>query len=412
MNTSVFVNTIIVTIEKVIQLFLALFVSGLIARFLTVEEFGYWQFSVQMLAYAGVFGLVCGAEILLPRLANGDVNHILTNALILRIIFGVLTFAIAVIAIYLLGVSHETFLFSVLLFIILLFIEPFAVFACYLQSEVKNTPLAIIRLMSLSARTLIVIFIVSFSLSIYSLAFAWIIEALITSIGYLICFRIYRAENIGINLHLLNYRYMKELVLIGLMFMLGQLLLMSSMRLDRIIVAKITDASFSGNYLVMTQLFDSLYQLIVIINLVFVTSFLYKNNNNFKSDLKLMCKLLGFYIVISMIGSIVLFMISESLIILIYSDKYTLAVDFLEHIAFVIPLLTTSVLLFAIFFKYGKYYYYIITNLFGFISVCIYVYIVAQSAQFFNFIYTPYLYMSCVIITSIIFLQRMMHHET
>lgn len=411
MKNNVKFNVFVLMVERILQLGGALFVSSLIARYLSVSEFGQWQFSLQILSYAGTIGLICGAEIILPKMAKGNINKVIVNAFVLRLLFGLIALIISISTLYFINIDYNVKIFSTILFVTLIINEPFAIFSCYLQSKTNNFPLSIVRIVSVSLRITIILFVCFLKLNMYILAIAWVIESIVTGFGYLLCFIRFKSQDIYFEIKLINFYFMKSLAVQGSFFLFGQFLLMTSLRLDRIFVAKYANGDFVGNYMAVTQLLDSLFQFAIIINTVFITSFIYNKAKVKSDDLNELLKLSLIYIGISIFGSIVLYFLSDYIILIIYGDKYEMAVELLKDISFIIPFYTLSILLSSLIFKYAKYFQYLIVNIISVVFVGCYVYLQVNVNNYTNLIFTPYVYTISSLIFSFIIIMRIKDEE-
>lgn len=411
MKTNVKFNVFVLMAERILQLGGALFVSGVIARYLSVPEFGQWQFSLQILAYAGTIGLICGAEIVLPKIAKGNINKVIINAFILRLLFGFIALIISTATVYFIKIDYNVKIFSAILFVTLIINEPFAIFSCYLQSKTNNFPLSLVRVISVSLRIGIIIFVCILNLNMYFFAVAWVVESIVTGLGYLFCFMKFKDENIFFNTKLIDFSFMKSLATQGGLFLFGQFFLMTALRLDRIFVTKYANGDFVGNYMAVTQLLDSIFQFAIIINTVFITSFIYNKAKIKSNDLKELFKLSLIYIFISVIGSIVLYYLSDYIIYIIYGDKYKISAGLLKDISFIIPFYTLNILFSSLIFKYSKYFQYLIVNIIVSIFVGCYVYFQVGVNNYTYLIFTPYVYTISSLVFSFIIIVRIKGEE-
>ncbi|WP_188013885.1 oligosaccharide flippase family protein [Photobacterium damselae] len=411
MKSSLSFNIVILFFERVLQLGGGLFVSGVIARYLSVSDFGQWQLALQLLAYVGTIGLVCGAEIILPKLSKNNDSKIIINAFILRMTFSFISIIIGISFLFCIDIGHHAKVFSIILLFSLLFNEPFAIFSCYLQSKTDNFPLVVVRFFSISSRILIVLAVCFLKLNIYILSFAWLIESVITGLGYYYCFNKFKSNDVEFKRDYIELGFINKLIKQGVLFLSAQFLLMTSLRLDRIIIAKYANPVFTGNYMAVTQLVDSLFQFSIIINTVFLTYFIYSNGFSKKKDLISLMKLFFIYLLISSVGSFSLYNLSGYIIPLIYGDKYNLAINLLKDISFIIPFFTISLLLSSILFKYSRYSYYLIVNAVSTMFVFLYVVYKVKANLLADLIYTPYLYTTVAIFLYFVSIARIFNEK-
>ncbi|TNH07240.1 hypothetical protein FHQ26_10415, partial [Testudinibacter sp. TR-2022] len=229
------------------RLIFALLSTSLLARGLGVEQYGLFQYALNLILVFMSISFICGAEVIVPMLVNASAKRrrlILGNAFYLRLFFSILAYVFLVSFVYI-SDTREQFYLILILGLILLVSEAFSVVTAWLQSQTNIKPKTILVISTSLIKCLIVALLFFFNVvdPIYY-AFAWVFEAGFIAFG-LIC--IYK------NISKSNFFYFSKpmffyLLKKGFPFFIALLLMYSFLRLDVIMLRHFSDLVTLGLY--------------------------------------------------------------------------------------------------------------------------------------------------------------------
>lgn len=186
-------NISLLIIEHGARIASSLIITAVLARQLTVESYGNFQYATNLVMVFGAFCFVCGAEVLVPSLVATKGNEekrkkILINVFYIRAIASI--FAYGLLLSFSLIFNKENISLFVLLGFMLLLGEPFQVVTAVLQSDTNIYPKIKVSLISLSCKLILCIALYFSNVSDISLfSLAYVSEYLLTAIG--LCFIFY-----------------------------------------------------------------------------------------------------------------------------------------------------------------------------------------------------------------------------
>lgn len=187
-------NILILCLEKIATIILIFYSEGLISRALGIESYGQWLYSLNFIIAISSIVLIAGAEVAIPALSRHPRLrwHIVTSVFIIRLFIASAAFLIANIYFQLFIADIQTRNILSAISITILINEPFAIVINYYQSRTKIGMVAIARILSLLARSAIVLIafqtssetVIHFSRAAESILLAFLLVILINKSGF------------------------------------------------------------------------------------------------------------------------------------------------------------------------------------------------------------------------------------
>lgn len=305
-------------IDKVLHLGIGLLVGAWVARYLGPADFGEISY---IIAFVGIFQTLSQLGINNIAVRELSIHKELTKEIIgtlfrLRIFSAVFCFVSTVCSFYLINTENRnTFLISIIISATLI-LRPSEVIDLWFQSELKSKRTVFAKLTSnIISNTIKVIFIL---LQMPLIAFAAVsfIEAAIFTLVLLHLYRKHSMCGYG----LWNLDLCKKMITEGAPFLLSSLLLVAYIQFDKVLIAKIGNATEAGYYAVaitLTSIFNVL-PMIICTSLAPLIANLATEKERFDFFTKLYSALFW----AATVFSFLLFFFSEKIIFLLYGSLY------------------------------------------------------------------------------------------
>lgn len=278
MNFSIFKNIFWLLAERVVQVLSAFIISGLISRQLGVTEYGDFQYALSIILIFSAAGLICGAEVLLPKIVSADqkiLNGLIVSGFFLRLVASIVAYLLILLYGYIFIDSKQMRFLLYILGLTVIFREPFAVVSVFFQSQTFSKPVAItsIALLFFKIFALTSIYHIN-KVSLAVLSGIWVLEVLISSLIYGILYiKEVKKREILLYCRCIDFeKIFKE----GCVYWLPLILMTIFLRVDRLLVKALTPAYDAGLYLAAMQLFDAVVSVALIISASLAPTLIYK----------------------------------------------------------------------------------------------------------------------------------------
>ena len=336
---SVAANILWLTAERGVQILVALFISGLIARSFGPELYGKWQYALSLLFLIGTVTYFCGAEVIVPKLVRKSLpeNEILGTAFLIRILGSTIAVAGSFIYLQAFNLDSEVKTFLAILLILLFFTEPFAVITAWFQARTNISPIVRIRISALIFKSLLVFIILHTEQEHYYVATAWIVEAALIALGLFYVHRRLQGNDWKVNKSSI-FPLLKE----GILYWPGIAFMCIFVRLDRLFLAEATTYRELGFYSAAIQIAENWFILATLLSQTIAPRYIFAklNSERIKANIK---TLLLAYLFISTLGSILIATIAPFLIRKIFGAGYEESAELLRLAVFVsIPIFIDS----------------------------------------------------------------------
>ncbi|WP_200915625.1 oligosaccharide flippase family protein [Jeongeupia sp. HS-3] len=339
-------------VERGGQVVSALIVSGLIARSLGVGGYGEFQYALAVVLFFSSFGLVCGAEVILPRMVDSSrlkARRVIFNAFLLRELAAGCSYGVLLIFSFFSMGSGREFWTVAVVGLMVFFREPSAVVTTYLQSQSAARVASLLGLCATLGRLLFVVCVYSLGVNnpIYY-AFAWVLEACLISLGLLYVFR----RRFGRAKDAFCREEIYSLFAQGWPFLVGLIAMYGFLRVDRFLVRFLSSAHELGIYSASMQITDNVNQLAPLMAVSAAPVLIYGSRNESLVKKHVLFLALGMG-GLALIGCLSLFSASEWIMGAVFGGEFVYGAKTLSASLLLCPLVFFEAGLNTYLIKYG-----------------------------------------------------------
>jgi PST family polysaccharide transporter len=313
-------NSSWLVLDKILRLFLGIFVNALVARYLGPNEFGELAFT---LAYISIFQVIAsfGLDGVVVRDISKDKSEagiILGTAFTLRSIIGILVWMVAVIiAIIAEGNWNRTVMLIVLIGGSLIFQSGDTV-DLWFQSQSQSRRTVAAKIVAYSLANIIKLVLVLNNASILYFAAVVSIEALISCLAIYVAYRRFPCEGSW----KLSLKMIKRLICDGWPFVLSGMSVIVYTRIDQIMIKEILGVEQLGIYAAVLPL-ATVWQFIPMVLMVSVAPYVArKKNESEEKYVKTLELIFNIFAAIGWIICILMLISAGTLVHLLFGDQY------------------------------------------------------------------------------------------
>jgi polysaccharide transporter, PST family len=328
-------NTIWVLFERATQIIFIFFINGIIARAFSIAEYGYFQSTLAIITIFTSLTLICGAEVLLPKITStkdNSASEIICSAFFLRLIFSIISYVFFIIYIILNNNQNIKSIASILGLIIILG-EPFAVVTIWFQSKTNIKPIVIASTIANGIKLVLILWwILRYGLEIITLSYIWLGTTALQATFYASIY-FYTLNKLKIKIKL-TFMHFLSLLIEGLKYWPSLILMMIFFRIDRLLINHYSTSDDVGIYMAAMQIFDASLSLALLLSVSIAPILIYKYNDIIaikKNTLKLA-------FILSLIGLLIFaigYTIMPTIIKILFGGKYIEAITISRHALFI-----------------------------------------------------------------------------
>lgn len=253
--------------ERGLQVGIGVVVVAMLARALGPVGFAHFQYAQSVVLIAAAFAVVCGAEVVVPRLvaasgpdAENTRHALLAHAFALRLAGGVLGYLLMCGYLGVTSPNGDIWHAALLLGIPILLREPFGVVSAWMQARTHNRPSVLFNMAALAIKAALVgtLFLYGVrEVSGYAVAFA--IEAVIVAALQMLYFRLRMHEHRVGGLLSVDWQRSRlhDLLTTGALFWGSFILMMSARRVDQLLLQPSVPAADFAAYAACMQILDN-----------------------------------------------------------------------------------------------------------------------------------------------------------
>lgn len=305
-----------VLLERGLQVLMVLLLNGLLARYLGPDGFGVLHSLLSVANACAAIGLMCSAEVLLPRYAASATTYkdIFQHAFYIRTVFSLIASVIYAFIIFVHYSDHPVL--ALFLLPIVLLNEAFASFAVYFQSVGKQKILSTLRLCGLALKLVIAVGFMAVAVPLEYLGISYAVESVVVSILLVVLFK--RAR--GVILAPLNHRLAIELVKNGAVIGFGLIAMVVMQKADRLYLALYGDPHEMGLYSAAAQIAENWFMVGTLITQAVSARFIYSlaDADANKNIMRLMMALAGAALGVAAVGQL----LAVPVVTIIYGDGF------------------------------------------------------------------------------------------
>ena len=281
-------NLVWLGLERLVQIAVAILISGLLARYFGPDIFGKWQYANTLLLVLAPLTWVCGAEILVPTIVHrraealaqsGDefdtgVGTVLGSAFALR--FGVSLAALVLTWGVLAAGVTDRLVAAMLagLALTMVFREPFVgVVNAWLQSETYSKPQLLTSMASALVKAGLVYLLVRRAFAPAGFGWLWALEAAAISAVLLAYYR--RRHHGRLGWHV-DGALLRHFARAGLVFWIGLVCMYLFLKLDRLMLERYISYADLGRYAAAQQLNENWITLALMLAQTLAPAFIYR----------------------------------------------------------------------------------------------------------------------------------------
>ncbi|MEM5947459.1 flippase [Spirochaetia bacterium 38H-sp] len=315
-------NTSWLMIEKILRMFVGLFVGAWVARYLGPDQYGLLSYAQSFvglftaIATLGLDGIVVREIVKYPE----KENEILGTAFVLKLIGAITTFIILYIAIHFTSNNEYT---NILIFIIAsaAIFQAFNVIDMYFQAKVMGKYAVIANTFSLFISSALKIILILMRAPLVAFALVVIFDSLILASGYVYCYLKVR-KKFFIKQIKFEFGLAKELLKDSKFLFFSSMVLMIQARIDQVMLKSFLGNEEVGYYSVAMRLIESFGFLPMVLK-----NSLYPAVQNAKaiSEQIYKSRLLNLYrmsFFLFLIIAIPIFSFSENIVVILFGQEY------------------------------------------------------------------------------------------
>ncbi|AVA36755.1 lipopolysaccharide biosynthesis protein [Cupriavidus metallidurans] len=244
--------------ERGFQIGIGIAVVAMLARALGPAGFAHFQYAQSIVLIAASFALVCGAEVVVPRLvaspAPATQHALLAHAFVLRLAGGAIGYLLMCAYLGITSPGPEVWHAALWLGIAILLREPFGVVTAWMQSHTNNRPGTLFSLAALAVKAILVGSLFAAGVhKITGYAAAFAIEAIILAV-LLTSYYFVRVHDRDFAWQATQAR---ELITSGALFWISFILMMGARRVDQLVLQPAVPPADFGAYAACMQILDN-----------------------------------------------------------------------------------------------------------------------------------------------------------
>lgn len=311
----IFSNIFWLLLERGAQVIGTFIISGLIARQLGVAAYGDFQYALSVILIFSAAGLICGAEVLLPKvvLANKEnINSLITSGFVLRLLASVVAY-LCLVLYGLLFIDNPSVFWLVCILGLTIFLrEPFAVVVVLFQSKTHSKPIALTSMTVLALKILALALLYHFNaINVWLLSIVWVIEVVLLAFVYSALYW-RELKQYGLVFHW-ELSKVKALFNEGLVYWFPLVLMAFFWRVDRLLVKNYSSAHDAGVYLAAMQIFDAVLSVALMMAVSAAPILVYRHTEQAKIKVNTL-KLASIMSLVGIIGAITGYFVAPYLV--------------------------------------------------------------------------------------------------
>ncbi len=307
-------------LDRVFKAVIGFVTLTLLARYLGAEEYGKYSLIISILSVCSAISALGMKDSLIHRFLEqkDGIDAVVYSAMVIRIAMSSVIFLLANLIMPLLRSNDNSFYLIFLIMSGVLFFQFNEVGKYYFEANIKYKSIVIIENFTLAAFLIIKAILIYEDCTIFSIAIAHVLEAIIQSILILIVFK--RSINFSVA-NKLNIGLALSLIKESLPLLISSLIIIITIHIDRIVYGYLMGDYYLGIFSVGSQLFIFAMSFISAAEISLYPNFI-KNKNK---QLDMVKEIGRFYYLINCIQIVILIislLCSDRLIEIIFGGEY------------------------------------------------------------------------------------------
>jgi polysaccharide transporter, PST family len=244
--------------EKVLNLFVGLFVGAWVARYLGPEQFGLLNYAMAFVALFVPLATLGLDNIVVRDIVRDTTNRdkILGTSFVLKLVGGVVVVLVASGATFLMNPEDTLTHMLVIVLSVGTLIQSFDVIDFWFRSQVQSKYVAWSRSAALGVVALIRIVLILMQAPLLAFVVANVVQHVITALGFLVC---YRSQGYRIAMWKVDFSQVKALLKDSWPLILSSIAIMIYMKIDQIMLKEMVGEQATGIYSAAVRLSELWY---------------------------------------------------------------------------------------------------------------------------------------------------------
>jgi len=313
-------------LTRILRIFLSIFISIWVARYLGPTEYGLFNYVLAIVALISIFSSLGLEQIFVKKLLEKkeDENALLGSAFLLKLIGSFILIALALI-IALLKDESGVFILLVTFISLSYIFKAFEVIQFWFEAHLLSKKSSKIDLYAMLLSSLFKILLIVFDAGIVWFGVAVLFEALVLSMGLII---IYMREQ-NFLLWRTSYPVMKNLLINAWPLILAGALFTIYTKVDQVMLGDMIDNTTVGIYVAAVTLSQGWLFLPSIIGKAFYPQMLNSKNESREKYLETTQHLLNMIAFIGILAAIIITLFSSYIILFTFGESYSLSAPIL-----------------------------------------------------------------------------------
>ncbi len=327
--TRALANLFWIICERLSQMLVAIFVSGMLARYFGPAIFGKWQYANAILAILVPLTWLCGAEMLLPMFVQTrgkSLGTLIGSAFVLRLTAALGVFFIACSVLAVSSIDPLVRMMLVGLMVTLIFREPFSVITIWLQSLTHNRPALLITISGALVKVVLVFVLVRLAVTPSYFGWLWALEAALIATALTFYFA---GAHEGKLKWQIDPKLLRHFASVGFIFWLGIICMTLFLKLDRLMLEKYLSYTELGLYAAAQQLNENWLIFGTMLAQTLAPAFIYRINTLAQLQRNLL-RLVTSTALFMALCALILSLLSPLIVRLVFGPNYMQAADFLR----------------------------------------------------------------------------------
>ena len=315
-----FKNTSWLFFEKILRMFVGLFVGIWVARYLGPERFGLFSYAQ---SFVGLFTAIATLgldSIVVRELVKNESksNELIGTAFYLKLMGAILTLLVLAIATYFTSNDRYT---NLLVFIIAsaTIFQSFNVIDMYFQSKVLSKYIVFSNIISLFASSIVKIILILIDAPLVAFAWAILFDSIVLALGFIYFFLKYSTL-------MVRKIYFSKLIAVDLLknsypIILSSAVIAIYLKIDQVMIKSMLGEIAVGQYTAATKLSESFYFIPLVISYSFFPAIVNSKNCNeiYYARLQMLYNLVVW---IAIAIALPVTILSDNIIDILYGDQY------------------------------------------------------------------------------------------
>lgn len=308
-------------IDKIFRVGLNFLINVWIARYLGVELFGLWNYSIAFVALFSILSTLGLDSIVVKALKNefARKDNILGSAFILKLTGGVLALLLAAVTISIIRPGDVVLNFLVILTASNFIFQSFDVIDLYFQSQMQSKFTVYARTGSFLIVAFLKIFLLLNQYSVTAFALAALVE---TALGALLLVFVFIINKQHIKAWRIDYSLLSKLVTDGLPLMFAGMVILIYMRIDQIMLGNMVGDEAVGIYSAAVRLSEAWYFIPLIITNSTFPAIIDAKKIDQESYMNKLQKLYDTVAWLGISVAIVISLLADHIILMLYGTSY------------------------------------------------------------------------------------------